>query len=130
MNYYLQVWKKYAVFSGRARRSEYWYFSMFNFIFSFMVGFACGFFKIPFVNALFSLATLIPTIAVGVRRMHDTGRSGWYLIVPIYNLVLLFTEGVQGDNHYGPDPKGGGKPPQVHSVTDMHPKEEKQKQAA
>jgi uncharacterized membrane protein YhaH (DUF805 family) len=51
------------------------------------------------------LAVLIPSIAVGVRRMHDVGKSGWFLLIPIYNLILALSEGEKGDNKYGPDPK-------------------------
>jgi uncharacterized membrane protein YhaH (DUF805 family) len=51
------------------------------------------------------LAIFIPSIAVGVRRMHDVGKSGWFLLIPIYNLILACTDGVQGDNEYGADPK-------------------------
>lgn len=58
-----------------------------------------------FLNPIYSLAALIPALAVGVRRMHDVGKSGWYLLIPIYNLILAFTEGDAGDNEYGPNPK-------------------------
>jgi len=58
-----------------------------------------------FLGSLYSLAMFLPAIAVGVRRMHDTGKSGWYLLIPIYNLILACTEGTPGRNEYGPDPK-------------------------
>jgi len=106
MNYYLKVLQNYATFNGRARRSEYWYFFLFNFIVSFVYGFICGLMQTPKEIAyLYSLAVLIPSIAVGVRRMHDVGMSGWYLLIPIYNLILACTEGTDGDNEYGSDPK-------------------------
>ena len=54
---------------------------------------------------IYTLAVLIPSIAVGVRRMHDVGKSGWFLLIPIYNLILACTDGVNGDNEYGADPK-------------------------
>ena len=54
---------------------------------------------------LYSLAVLLPSIAVGVRRMHDVGKSGWYILIPIYNFILAVTDGEQGANEYGPDPK-------------------------
>lgn len=58
-----------------------------------------------FLETIYSLGVLIPAIAVGVRRMHDVGKSGWFLLIPIYNLVLAVTEGEVGENQYGPDPK-------------------------
>ncbi len=105
MNYYLKVLQNYATFSGRARRSEYWYFFLFNFIFAFVLGFVGGLTKMPIISTIYSLAILIPAIAVGVRRMHDVGKSGWFLLIPIYNLILACTDGINGDNEYGADPK-------------------------
>ena len=100
MNYYLKVLQNYATFSGRARRSECWYFFLFNVIIAFVLGFVGG-----IISTIYPLAVLIPGIAVGVRRMHDVGKSGWFLLIPIYNLILACTEGVKGDNEYGADPK-------------------------
>lgn len=105
MNYYLKVLKNYAQFNGRARRSEYWYFVLFNIIISIAVGAVAALTGIEILSSLYSLAILIPSIAVGVRRMHDVGKSGWFILIPIYNLILACTPGVQGDNEYGPDPK-------------------------
>jgi uncharacterized membrane protein YhaH (DUF805 family) len=105
MNYYLKVLQNYATFSGRARRSEYWYFVLFNIIISFLVGFICGILEVPLLANIYSLAVLIPSIAVGVRRMHDVDKSGWFILIPIYNLILACTEGTQGENQYGADPK-------------------------
>ncbi|MDO5761980.1 MAG: DUF805 domain-containing protein [Bacteroidales bacterium] len=82
---------KYATFEGRATRSEYWWF--------WLLCFVCGY--IPFVGWLFSLAALIPIIAAGVRRLHDTDHCGWWLLCPIYNLVLLATAGDKVPNKYG-----------------------------
>jgi uncharacterized membrane protein YhaH (DUF805 family) len=107
MNYYFHVLKHYATTKGRATRSEYWYFLLFNMIAAFAIGFIASFTKIHVLSPIYTLGTLIPGIAVGIRRMQDTGRSGWYLLIPIYSFVLLCTEGVEGPNHYGPDPKGG-----------------------
>lgn len=116
-------WKKvfienYANFEGRARRSEYWYFVLFNFlvtfaawILSFLFIFFGGF-LLWFVIWGFSLATIIPNLAVQVRRLHDVGKSGWtilFVLIPIVGPILLLvyycTEGDRGDNEYGPDPK-------------------------
>ena len=105
MNYYLKVLQNYATFSGRARRSEYWYFFLFNVIISFILGFVGGMMGSTILSNIYSLAVLIPGIAVGVRRMHDVGKSGWFLLIPIYNLILALTEGTKGDNEYGADPK-------------------------
>lgn len=105
MNWYLQVLKKYAEFSGRARRKEYWMFVLFNFIISTVLNIIDATMKTEMLNLLYSLAVLLPYIAVGVRRMHDVGKSGWFILIPIYNLILACTEGDKGENEYGPDPK-------------------------
>jgi uncharacterized membrane protein YhaH (DUF805 family) len=105
MNYYLKVLQNYATFSGRARRSEYWYFVLFNAIISIGLGFVSGLMQVPQLVNIYSFAVLIPSIAVGVRRMHDVGKSGWFLLIPIYNLILACTDGINGDNEYGADPK-------------------------
>jgi len=120
MNHYFHAWKNFTNFKGRARRAEYWQFFAFNFVFSLGIAIFCAKFRIPLVNALFTLATLIPSMAVAIRRMHDTGKSGWYVIVPIYNFILALTPGVHGDNHWGPDPKGGSKPNDGQSKVDVH----------
>ena len=81
------VFSKYATFSGRARRSEFWYFFLFNFLVSFVLG------LIPFlswVSGLWALAVLIPTLAVTVRRFHDIDKSGWnYLLFLIPSLLYI-----------------------------------------
>lgn len=106
MNYFLEVLKKYAVFSGRARRSEYWYFALFTTIISIIFLVLDSVLGLKFLNTIYSLAVLIPSIAVGVRRMHDVDKSGWFILIPIYNLILACTDGTNGENAYGPDPKG------------------------
>lgn len=100
MDYYRIAFNKYAVFDGRARRGEFWVFFLVNQIVLWGVGFIS-----PFLSGLFSLAVIIPYIAVGIRRMHDVNKSGWYFLFPLYNLILAFTDGTQGDNEYGVDPK-------------------------
>lgn len=105
MNYYLKVLRNYAQFSGRARRSEYWYFALFNLIISFVFGFVCGLMQVPQLAHIYTIAVLIPGIAVSVRRMHDIGKSGWFILIPLYNIVLAATEGEKGTNQYGIDPK-------------------------
>ena len=108
MSWYLAVLKKYAVFSGRARRKEYWMFFLFNTIVAFALGLVEGCVGgRDTISSIYSLAVLIPTIAVGVRRMHDTDHSGWWLMLPIVNLVFACTEGTRVDNRFGSDPKAG-----------------------
>jgi uncharacterized membrane protein YhaH (DUF805 family) len=121
MNWYLEVLKKYAVFNGRARRKEYWYFHLFNIIIntvltvievitgSFSPEAGIGF----LLGGIYALAVLIPGIAVSVRRLHDTERSGWWfliVLVPIIGAIVLLVFMVQdskpGQNQYGANPKG------------------------
>lgn len=114
MNWYLEVLKKYAVFNGRARRKEYWMFFLFNFIIGFVLGIVGGgnLGSLGIILMLFKLAVLIPSIAVSVRRLHDTERSGWWLLigfVPIIGAIVLLVFMVQdsqsGQNQYGTNPK-------------------------
>ena len=119
MNWYIQVLKKYAVFSGRARRKEYWMFVLFNIIFAVVAVILDNILGTSFQGAgyglfylLYGLAVIIPSIAVGVRRLHDTDRSGWWLLIclipiigGIWLIVLLATAGTAGENKYGADPK-------------------------
>jgi uncharacterized membrane protein YhaH (DUF805 family) len=105
MNWYLKVLKQYADFNGRARRKEYWMFALFNFLISFVIGFIGGIMEFTLLGTIYSLAVFIPSIAVAVRRMHDVGKSGWFILIPIYNLILACTNGESGENKYGTDPK-------------------------
>ena len=100
MNYYLKVWQNFANFDGRARRSEYWMFFLFNVIISTVLQIVAV--KLYYIYAL---AVIIPSISCAVRRMHDVGKSGWFSIIPFYNLILAATEGDTGSNEYGEDPK-------------------------
>ena len=113
MNWYIGVLKKYAVFSGRARRTEYWMFFLCNVIISTALGILGNYISVfSIVSYLYSLAVLCPAIAVGVRRLHDTGRSGinyLFLFIPIVGLIMFMVwmvkEGETADNEYGPNPK-------------------------
>ena len=105
MKWYITVLKNYAVFNGRARRSEYWYFMLFNFIFTVVIALIEAGANTKALGMVYNLAVLIPSIAVAVRRMHDVGKSGWYCLIPIYNLILACTDGDHGPNEYGADPK-------------------------
>ena len=116
MNWYVEVLKKYAVFSGRARRKEYWTFFLVNSII-FVIFFIVGVFGDPsgiegMLGGLYSLGVFVPLIAVSVRRLHDTNRSGWWYLISFVPLVgaivlLVFTvqDSQEGDNKYGPNPK-------------------------
>ncbi|MFD3262254.1 DUF805 domain-containing protein [Paenibacillus lentus] len=113
MEWYLKVLKNYVGFEGRARRTEYWMFVLFNFIASFVLGFIGGFIGLDSILAyIYSLAVLLPSLAVGARRLHDTGRSGWMLLlalIPLVGaiilLVFLCQDSQPGDNKYGSNPK-------------------------
>lgn len=100
-NWFLEPLRKYATFTGRARRKEYWYFVLF----CMLINIALAVVGVSIVSDVFSLAVFIPSIAVGVRRMHDTGRSGWWLLLPIVNIVFLAQNGQPGPNEHGADPK-------------------------
>ena len=110
MEMFLKVVKdNYANFNGRARRKEYWMFYLFYIllyivatIIDIVLLFTIGF---GFLTWIVSLGLLVPTIAVLARRMHDTGKSGWFWLIPVYGLILTFIEGDAGENEYGADPK-------------------------
>ena len=104
MKFYLKVLQNYATFKGRASRSEYWYFVLFNIIFSIALSYVSGVVNLPILYTIYSLALLIPSIAVAVRRMHDVGKSGWFILIPIYDLILACTQGEKGENEYGTEP--------------------------
>ena len=92
--------QKYAVFEGRASRSEYWYWQLFVYLAVFVVSFVTA---SESMGHLTYIALLLPCIAVAVRRMHDTGHSGWCAIIPLYNIYLCFVAGDEGANEYGED---------------------------
>ena len=127
MDWYLKVLKQYTDFSGRARRKEYWMFTLFHFIIIFVLAFATAFMSgglesneepsivMVVILVIYVLATLIPSIALSVRRLHDIGKSGWmYLItfIPYIGgfILLIFAcmEGESRPNKWGPNPKGEG----------------------
>ena len=105
MKWYLLVLKKYADFNGRARRKEYWYFTLFSVLISIALTLTNVAMSTKYIDTIYSLAVLVPSIAVGVRRMHDVNKSGWFILIPIYNLILACTDGTEGLNDYGDDPK-------------------------
>ena len=105
MKWYLKVLSNYAVFQGRARRREYWNFVLFNFIILVALEWLAFSNNLMFPYLIYLLATFMPSLAVSVRRMHDVNKSGWFLLIPIYNLILYCTKGTEGPNQYGADPK-------------------------
>lgn len=112
MNWYMGCWKKYATFSGRARRKEYWMFVLFNAIAYFVAGMLDGIIGGGAIAGLYGLAVLLPTLAVSVRRLHDTNRNGWWLFVTlipvvgeIWLFVLMIMDSSLGSNQYGSNPK-------------------------
>ncbi|MFD2570769.1 DUF805 domain-containing protein [Spirosoma soli] len=108
VNHYLTVLQKYADFKGRARRSEYWYFVLVNTIVSMALSFTVSLISptvAAVVNGLYTLAILVPAVAVCVRRMHDVEKPWWYALIPVYNFILAISEGTKGANGYGADPK-------------------------
>ncbi|MGH9598809.1 MAG: DUF805 domain-containing protein [Terracidiphilus sp.] len=121
MKWYLLPWRRFAEFSGRARRMEYWTFTLVNCLIVlalYLAGTGFAFRHRPEIGAfmyilciVFAFATAIPSIACGVRRLRDTGKSGWLIllsVVPIGNIVLIVLLALDGDpgvNRYGPNPK-------------------------
>jgi uncharacterized membrane protein YhaH (DUF805 family) len=119
MDRYVGVLRKYAAFEGRARPSEYWYFVLFNFIVSLVlnvtdivIGVHSSAAGLGILGGLYALAVFLPSLAVSVRRLHDTGRSGWWIfigIVPVIGMIVLLifmvTDGNSQVNAYGPSPK-------------------------
>lgn len=104
MEWYFQALRNYALFSGRARRKEYWWFLIINSLIVAAMGETVG----PYgfhMAGVFQAVLLLPTISVNVRRMHDVGKSGWFAIIPIVNLIYALTDSEVGDNRFGRDPK-------------------------
>lgn len=118
MHWYLDVLKKYAVFQSRARRKEYWMFTLFSMLIYIGLMIIEGILGmgseggIGLLSLFYSLGVLLPSLAVTVRRLHDTGRSGWWLLIGliplvggIVLLVFMVLDGQPGSNQYGPNPK-------------------------
>ncbi|MDO5036540.1 MAG: DUF805 domain-containing protein [Porphyromonas sp.] len=124
MKWFLKVLRQYADFSGRARRKEYWYFTLFDFIFAFVAGALDNILglnlpatmgtPIPYgyIYLLYGLAVFIPALAVTVRRLHDIGKSGWWVLIALIPLVgaiwllyYLVLDSVPGANRWGENPK-------------------------
>ena len=113
LSWYFTVLKKYATFTGRATKAEFWYFILFNMIINIILMISVKIFGNfgLFLYVIYSLAVFIPSLAVGARRLHDIGKSGWWLLldlIPLIGLIVLFVWFVtdsKEDNQYGPNPK-------------------------
>ena len=108
MNEFITCLKKYATFQGRARRKEYWFFILFSILLGIGAAILDAFLFDGTKHIFYGIVRLgifIPSIAVTIRRMHDVDKSGWFCLIPIYNLILCCTEGTQGGNRFGADPK-------------------------
>lgn len=122
MNWYLEVLRKYAVFTGRARRKEYWYYFLFNFLIitalllvDNLLGTLDQEAGMGLLSGIYALAVLIPGIAVAVRRLHDSDRTGWWVLIalipiigPIILIFFLIQDSNKGENRFGPNPKKVG----------------------
>ncbi len=117
------VLKNYTNFEGRARRSEYWLFFLANLIVMIVLGLidqVLGTTTVVnantgeeqgLISSIYSILVLVPSIAVGVRRLHDSNKSGWWLLLPFYNLYLLIRKGTEGANRFGTDPLASAAAP-------------------
>lgn len=112
MEWYLKVLRNYVTFSGRAHRREYWMFFLINFCISVALNIVSEATGLVLLSIIYSLAVLLPTLAVTSRRLHDTGRSAWWLLIsfiPIIGMIALLVlcalEGDQNNNQYGSNPK-------------------------
>lgn len=113
MNWYLKVVKEhYADFKGRARRKEYWMFTLINAIVAIVIGIIGSLIGLGWLYYIYCLAVLIPSLAVAVRRLHDTGRSGWWILISLipfigglWLLVLMCLDSQPETNGWGANPK-------------------------
>lgn len=111
MDWYFSVLKRYGDFAGRAHRTEFWMFFIFNALVAWVIGQMGQAIGIGMAQGAYALIVLLPTLAVGARRLHDTGLSGWWQLlglIPFVGLLamvfLMARAGVPGDNRYGPQP--------------------------
>jgi uncharacterized membrane protein YhaH (DUF805 family) len=109
MKWFIKCFKQYADFKGRARRKEYWMFTLINGI----LGFVIGLLGLSILSWIYSIAVFIPSLAVCVRRIHDIGKSAWWILlflIPVIGwiwLIILFVQDSQpGENQWGENPKG------------------------
>jgi uncharacterized membrane protein YhaH (DUF805 family) len=93
---------KYAVFTGRATRSEYWYFVLFLIIVSILSNFISALMGSDLAGLIIQIFFWIPSLSVSIRRMHDVNKSGWFILVPIYSFILTVSPSTVGPNRFGP----------------------------
>lgn len=110
MKWFMQALKKYTVFNGRARRKEFWAFALLSYLGSFIFTITIAASSRPnliltFIWVLYGLALTIPFYSAAVRRLHDSNSSGWWLLMPFYNMFLLLKNGTQGLNRFGENPR-------------------------
>ncbi|WP_444996664.1 DUF805 domain-containing protein [Aliikangiella sp. IMCC44359] len=111
MEYFIAALKKYADFTGRARRKEYWMFILFYIIFYFVAAIIDTVIGTFIITSVFALGMLIPSISAAARRLHDTSRSGWWqliVLIPIIGsivLIVFLAQDSHAENQYGPSPK-------------------------
>ena len=120
MKWFFKCWQQYADFSGRARRKEYWMFTLFNALIAFVLGLVLGVFEVitdtqfisTAISSIYSLFIFIPSLAVCIRRLHDVGKSGWFYLIGlipiigwIWLIVLFCTDSQPGANNWGANPK-------------------------
>ncbi len=103
MNYFLEALKKYAEFDGRASRKEFWFFVLFNMIICSAIQIITG--RNSMLLQLYQLIIIVPIIALAIRRMHDIGKQGWFILIPIYNIILYCKAGDSLINKYGTKPQ-------------------------
>ena len=120
---YLNAWRHYVDFTGRSRRREYWFFVLFNILISMALGAIDGMLGLGnaqigtgLLSSLYGLAVLLPSLGYAARRLHDIGRSAWWLLLifipllgPLVILVFTVLDSQPGDNAFGPNPKGIGE---------------------
>lgn len=120
MDHFKDGIRKYATFTGRATRTQYWMFVLATFVLSIAIGFLGGLLAVitrvsyfTYLSSVFTLFVFVPSIAIGARRLHDTSRSGWWLLLDlipvigwIWVFVLMCLDSTSGSNEYGPNMKG------------------------
>ena len=125
MHWYTDVIRKYAVFNGRAARPEFWWFVLYNLIIAAVINLVAGIIfgrsSGQVVGDLYSLAVLLPSLGVGIRRLHDTNRTGWWyllVVIPLIGwivlIVFLAMASDPGSNNYGPNPQNPDPEPALH----------------
>jgi uncharacterized membrane protein YhaH (DUF805 family) len=102
--FFRKVWRKTFSFEGRASRKEFWSFFLLNFLVVFVVAIVGAVIDYPLAPFLYYLVSLVPYLSLSVRRAHDSDRSGFWVLVPVYSLFLAVREGNEGANRFGPDP--------------------------